>query len=450
MAVMRRVGNRWVEVEILPPIRWEQIVNRPLDTEDTAEAWANITGKPAAYPPSTHTHVAADITDLPAGGNEPHTHPISEIVALQAALDGKEDDGHTHAIADVGGLQVALDAKADDAHSHTIGDTAGLQAALDAKAASAHGHAQSDVTGLEAALAGKSDVGHGHAISAVTGLQTALDDKAAASHGHAIGDTTGLQAALDAKSATGHTHDWTSIQSKPTTFAPIIGTGAADAVAANDARLTNARTPTAHTHAPSEITGTAVITTDARLSDARTPTTHSITALHSFPGGTSTFLRADGTFATPSGGSDPWTILKLTVDFTTTSATAVDVTGLGFAPTQNTNYMIEAVLFLRTATATVNPRTGFAWPTNVTDGVMSIDTAQSATTQLTTRGNSAAALLAAVGGLPNTTQSWPAFVYGAAVVGASPVGNLRVQVASETAGTTVTVKAGSYLRYRTY
>jgi hypothetical protein len=47
-------------------------------------------------------------------------------------------------------------------------------------------------------------------------------------------------------------------------------------------------------------------------------------------------------------------------------------------------------------------------------------------------------------------ESWPAFVYGAAVVGASPVGNLRVQVASETAGTTVTVKAGSYLRYRTY
>jgi hypothetical protein len=126
------------------------------------------------------------------------------------------------------------------------------------------------------------------------------------------------------------------------------------------------------------------------------------------------------------------------------------VTGLGFAPTQNTRYMIEAVLFLRTATATVNPRPGFAWPTNVTDGVMSIDTAQSATAQLTTRGNSAASLQAAVGGLPNTTQSWPAFVYGAAVVGASPVGNLRVQVASETAGTTVTVKAGSYLRYRTY
>ena len=75
------------------------------------------------------------------------------------------------------------------------------------------------------------------------------------------------------------------------------------AVITTDSRLSDARTPTSHTHddryytesemntllagkqasgsyapatgiAPSAITGTAVITTDSRLSDARTPTTH--------------------------------------------------------------------------------------------------------------------------------------------------------------------------------
>lgn len=46
---------------------------------------------------------------------------------------------------------------------------------------------------------------------------------------------------------------WADITGKPTTFAPIIGGGAGDAVAGNDARLTNARTPTAHTHPASEI-----------------------------------------------------------------------------------------------------------------------------------------------------------------------------------------------------
>jgi hypothetical protein len=36
----------------------------------------------------------------------------------------------------------------------------------------------------------------------------------------------------------------------------------------------NGKAATSHTHAPSEITGTAVVTADARLSDARTPTAH--------------------------------------------------------------------------------------------------------------------------------------------------------------------------------
>jgi hypothetical protein len=44
--------------------------------------------------------------------------------------------------------------------------------------------------------------------------------------------------------------------------------------------------PSAHVHAPSEITGTAVVTNDSRLSDARAPTSHG-NAAHS-----STFITA--------------------------------------------------------------------------------------------------------------------------------------------------------------
>ena len=32
-------------------------------------SWASITGKPATFPPSAHTHVSADITDLSDGLN---------------------------------------------------------------------------------------------------------------------------------------------------------------------------------------------------------------------------------------------------------------------------------------------------------------------------------------------------------------------------------------------
>ena len=147
-------------------------------------------------------------------------------------------------------------------------------------------------------------------------------------------------------------------------------------------------------------------------------------------------------------GGDPWTYVKLGTDFVTSSATAVDVTGLAFTPAADKTYEFEAVLRLRTATATVGPRPGLAWPTGTTDGVAGIDMTSSATDRLLANGNPNAAILAAVGGLPNTTKSYPAWITGNVTMGASPSGTVSVQMATETAGTNVTVKAGSYLKYR--
>lgn len=148
---------------------------------------------------------------------------------------------------------------------------------------------------------------------------------------------------------------------------------------------------------------------------------------------------------------DPWTYLKLASDFTTSSATAVDVTGMGFAPAANTNYVIEAQLLMRTATATVGARPGVGWPTGgVTDGVADIAASSSATAQVVATGNSAAAVLNANTGLATTTGSWPASIRATLVMGASPAGTLRVQLASETAGTNVTLKLGSWMKYRSF
>lgn len=63
-------------------------------------------------------------------------------------------------------------------HSHAVSDVTGLQAALDAKAARSHTHGMSDVTGLQTALNGKAASSHTHGMSDVTGLQDALDAKA--------------------------------------------------------------------------------------------------------------------------------------------------------------------------------------------------------------------------------------------------------------------------------
>ena len=212
-----------------------------------------------------------------------------------------------------------------------------------------------------------------------------------------------------------------------------------------------AKAAASHSHSPSEVTGTAVITSDSRLSDARAPITHNVLTAHNgFPGGTSTFLRADGAFAAPpGGGSDPWTYLRLASDFLTSSATAVDVTGLSFAPVATTRYQIEGMFLVRTATATVGPRPGCAWPTGMTDGVAMIDLTSAAAARVLVNGNINAAVLSSVGGLPNTTQSWPAALYATLIAGAAPGSTFRVQLASETAGTAVRMMAGSWIRYRT-
>lgn len=146
-------------------------------------------------------------------------------------------------------------------------------------------------------------------------------------------------------------------------------------------------------------------------------------------------------------GSDGWTYVKLANDFTTSSATAVDA-GIAFTPSANTSYEFKAVLLTRTATTTVGPRPGLAWPTGMTDGVAHIRQESSATAFVSSLGNINAAMLAPVGGVPSNSLSFPSIIEGLVIAGASPSGTVKVQLASETAGTNVTIKAGSFLKYR--
>ena len=67
---------------------------------------------------------------------------------------------------------------------------------------------------------------------------------------------------------------WVDVTGKPDTFPPTIGSGADQAVAGNDSRLTDARPPTGHTHPAAQIsdstpTGRTVLSA-ANPADART------------------------------------------------------------------------------------------------------------------------------------------------------------------------------------
>lgn len=121
-------------------------------------------------------------------------------------------------------------------------------------------------TDLDTALDGKALVSHGHGPSEITGTAIVEGDsrltnaRTPTTHSHPESDITSLVTDLGGKAASSHGH------------APGDITGTA--VVTADSRLSDSRTPTAHGHAPSDVTGTAVVTNDARLSDARTPTAH--------------------------------------------------------------------------------------------------------------------------------------------------------------------------------
>lgn len=188
-----------------------------------------------------------------------HTHPISDVINLQTNLDSKSNVGHGHIIGDITNLQTSLDNKAALSHTHVIADVTGLQTALDGKSAAGHGHSISDITNLQTSLDGKAATSHTHAISDTTGLQTALDGKAASTHTHIISDITNLQTSLDGKSNTNHTHVLANITDAGTAAAknvPNVGVNAttSQVVMGDDSRLSNSRTPVAHTHPISDIT----------------------------------------------------------------------------------------------------------------------------------------------------------------------------------------------------
>ena len=280
----------------------------------------------------------------------------------------------------------------------------------------------------------RTTLGLGTAATSNTG------DFAAATHSHVIADVTGLQTALDGKQPiatvlTNTTAAFTTVQ-ETKLFGIATGATAND----TDANLKNRANHTG-TQAASTISD---FNSESRAqTEAALIAGSGITITPASSGATRTL-----TIAASGGGSDPWTYIKLGSDFTTTSNTAVNVTGLEFTPAANTDYEFEASLYCRTATATVGPRPGIAWPTGMTDGIVQIYIPTSVSAQAMQFGNINAAVLAPVGGLPNNTQSYAGRIIGSARAGASPSGTIKIQLASETSGTTVTAKAGSYLKYR--
>lgn len=79
-------------------------------------------------------------------------------------------------------------------------------------------------------------------------------------HSHPVSEVTGLQATLDAKAALAHAHNASDITAGTLSLErlPVAASGTSSStqlVRADDSRLSNARTPTSHTHIVADISG---------------------------------------------------------------------------------------------------------------------------------------------------------------------------------------------------
>lgn len=160
------------------------------------------------------------------------------------------------------------------------------------------------------------------------------------------------------------------------------------------------------------------------------------------------------TIANTAAG-DPWTIRRITTDFTTTLATLSVVSDgtniMRHRPAANTVTEYQVFLMIQTATATNNPRTAWEWATSLVEGAAQIfQTSAGSGTLVYESGNIAATVQIPAGGLPTGATTWPVTISAITVAGAtSPGGFNQVSMAAETAGTTMTVKAGSFMKWRT-
>lgn len=270
-------------------------------------------------------------------------------------------------------------------------DVGALITALEGKADYIHSHEMADVTGLTGAIAGKAD----------TGAFAEVD------HGHLIADVTGLQSALDGKQASG--------SYAAASHAHIIADVTGLQTALDGKQASGSYAAASHSHVAADITDFAA----------------EVTALL-------------------SGGSDPWTNVLLGSDFTNSTTSNNNVTGLAFTPNlANTRYLVECYLFVKSAATTTGVRPGIAWPTGLSYQGAKVETPNSATASILRFFGSTATANAAATGIADTTNFYLARISAYFRTGASPSGNFQITVASEIAASLVTVGANSLLMWRT-
>lgn len=146
--------------------------------------------------------------------------------------------------------------------------------------------------------------------------------------------------------------------------------------------------------------------------------------------------------------SEAWTYLRVASDVSNSTTTPANITGLGFTPATDAQYIVEGMLMLRSAAATTAPQPGIVWPTNVGDGVYWTQQASASNSTTPRYGNTSATFNSGATDIADATGSWPIRLDVTFLTGGTTSGDFQMTIRSEVAASAVTVKAGSWIRYR--
>lgn len=158
-------------------------------------------------------------------------------------------------------------------------------------------------------------------------------------------------------------------------------------------------------------------------------------------GGTTNFLRADGSWAAPGGGG-PTTKSKGNTQSSTSGTALIEVGGLSFSLTSGVTYQYEFYVRFASSVTTTGIRLGVSYPAANWSTIYSLipiaanGTASHLEGQITVSGGSVTGTGVAV-----VNTDYQASIIG--TINPSASGNLTVHFGSEIAGTTVTIKSGS-------
>ena len=288
-------------------------------------------------------------------------------------------------------------------------------------------------------------------VDKVTNKSLVLDTEISKIHSNTLDHDGGAQnTAIAGKANSTHSHATTD----------ITGT----AVVTNDSRLTDARTPTAHSHAQSDVTGLATIlsgksdtehthigTYEAANSNIQTHVTsaHAPSNAQKNSDITKAEIEAKLTGELSShshagGGGESEVIVVKVGDTSNATTTYANATGLSFTSVGSKTYIIEAWIRWDTSALTVGIKLSVDGP--ATPGFVSDVWNAALTTSLISGGGGNTYKVGGASASAFATTNNLAMLnilYRAPAGG----GEVTIQFAAETTGT-ITIKDGSVLRYR--